>query len=191
MGGDRAAVAASWWCAGPVAPSPAGDQWDLAEAAHWGAVVGLAGAVWAVENVPRAAAPADRGWDVGQDPGPCPGPRRRADWVVAVDSSVVWAHQHSAGARKKGGTAAWPASGKAVAARVAVTAGEALGRSRGGLSAKIHPAVDGCGRPLSVLLSGGQAGTTLFAPGPGRHRHPRAGRRKAPQAPGSSLQVSW
>ena len=36
--------------------------------------------------------------------------------------------------------------------------GEALGRSRGGLSTKIHLAVDGRGRPLSVLLTAGQAG---------------------------------
>ena len=88
--------------------------------------------------------------------------RQPVDWVVAVDSSVVRAHQHSAGARKKGAPAAWPASGKAAAAGVAVTAGEALGRSRGGLSTKIHLAVDGRGRPLSVLLSGGQAGDNPY-----------------------------
>lgn len=41
---------------------------------------------------------------------------------------------------------------------VAATDGEALGRSRGGLSTKIHLAVDGRGRPLSVLLTPGQAG---------------------------------
>src|SRR5918993_3886627 len=35
---------------------------------------------------------------------------------------------------------------------------EALGRSRGGLTCKIHLIVDGRGRPLSVLLSPGQAG---------------------------------
>lgn len=29
------------------------------------------------------------------------------DWVVAVDSTIVRAHQHAAGARKKG---SWPAS---------------------------------------------------------------------------------
>ncbi len=34
----------------------------------------------------------------------------------------------------------------------------ALGRSRGGLSTKIHAAVDGRGRPLVVLLTPGQAG---------------------------------
>jgi transposase len=36
--------------------------------------------------------------------------------------------------------------------------GEALGRSRGGWSTKIHLAVDGRGRPLSILLTPGQAG---------------------------------
>ena len=36
--------------------------------------------------------------------------------------------------------------------------GEAIGRSRGGLSTKIHLAVDGRGRPLSILFTPGQAG---------------------------------
>jgi hypothetical protein len=36
--------------------------------------------------------------------------------------------------------------------------GEALGRSRGGLTTKIHLAVDGRGRTLAVLLTAGQAG---------------------------------
>ena len=36
--------------------------------------------------------------------------------------------------------------------------GEAIGRSRGGLTTKIHLAVDGRGRPLSILLTPGQAG---------------------------------
>lgn len=59
--------------------------------------------------------------------------------------------------------------------------GEAIGRSRGGLSTKIHLAVDGRGRPLSILLTPGQAGDNpqLLAlldairvnePGPGRPR---------------------
>src|ERR1044071_8908239 len=38
------------------------------------------------------------------------------------------------------------------------TVGEAIGRSRGGLTTKIHLAVDGRGRPLSILLTAGQAG---------------------------------
>lgn len=37
---------------------------------------------------------------------------------------------------------------------------QALGRSRGGLSTKIHLACDGYGRPLSVVLTGGQASDT-------------------------------
>lgn len=59
--------------------------------------------------------------------------------------------------------------------------GEAIGRSRAGLSTKIHLAVDGRGRPLSILLTPGQAGDNpqLLAlpdairvnePGPGRPR---------------------
>jgi hypothetical protein len=68
----------------------------------------------------------------------------------------VRAHQHSAAACKKRGSASWSARGGR--ARVALTGGEALGRSRGGLSTKIHLDVDGRGRPLSVLLTGGQAG---------------------------------
>jgi transposase len=57
---------------------------------------------------------------------------------------------------EKGGSASWPAGrGRA---SVALTEGEALGWSRGGHGTKIHLAVDGRGRPLSVLLTGGQAG---------------------------------
>jgi transposase len=33
-----------------------------------------------------------------------------------------------------------------------------IGRSRGGLSTKVHHAVDGRGRPLSILIGAGQAG---------------------------------
>ncbi|MEU7997676.1 IS5 family transposase [Micromonospora sp. NPDC049060] len=95
-------------------------------------------------------------------------------WTISIDSSIVRAHQHAAGARKKGApptTSATPGAQD----------GEAIGRSRGGLSTKIHLAVDGRGRPLSILLTPGQAGDNpqLLAlldairvnePGPGRPR---------------------
>lgn len=55
-----------------------------------------------------------------------------------IDSSIVRAHQHSAGA--KGGPEA-----------------EAIGRSKGGVSTKIHALVDAWGHPLSFHLSRGQA----------------------------------
>ncbi|WP_396164961.1 IS5 family transposase [Corynebacterium sp.] len=35
-------------------------------------------------------------------------------------------------------------------------AGHGIGRSRGGLSTKIHVGVDGAGRPLSIVVTGGQ-----------------------------------
>ncbi|MFE2165864.1 IS5 family transposase [Streptomyces sp. NPDC059447] len=67
------------------------------------------------------------------------------DWVVAVDSTIVRAHQHAAGARQKGAPAGEPHD-------------HALGRSRGGLTTKIHLAADGNCRPLAFVLTPGQAG---------------------------------
>jgi transposase len=55
---------------------------------------------------------------------------------------------------QKGGSAGFGSAGLTVEAE----AGEAIGRSRGGLTSKIHLAVDGRGRPLSILLTPGQAG---------------------------------
>ncbi|MET8576542.1 IS5 family transposase [Streptomyces sp. NPDC005012] len=66
------------------------------------------------------------------------------DWVVSVNSTIVRAHQHAAGARKKGAPAGEPAD-------------HAIGRSRGGLTTKIHLAADGRCRPLAFFLTGGQA----------------------------------
>ncbi|WP_442304761.1 IS5 family transposase [Streptomyces sp. 2RAF24] len=66
------------------------------------------------------------------------------DWVVSVDSTIVRAHQHAAGARKKGPRR--------------VNRDHAIGRSRGGLTTKIHLAADGACRPLAFHLTGGQAG---------------------------------
>ncbi|MER6129251.1 IS5 family transposase [Streptomyces sp. NPDC001795] len=78
----------------------------------------------------------------------------RIDWsLVGVDSTVCRAHQHAAGARKKAprkpGKRARPAQHRP---------DEALGRSRGGLSTKIHLAGDGGLRPLALLLTPGQWG---------------------------------
>lgn len=69
--------------------------------------------------------------------------------IADADGQVDWtvnfrAHQHAAGARKapkKGGLA---------------SGNESLGRSRGGLSTKIHLRTDGQGRPLQILLTPGQ-----------------------------------
>ncbi|WP_375803486.1 IS5 family transposase [Streptomyces sp. A012304] len=66
-------------------------------------------------------------------------------WTVSVDSTVCRAHQHAAGARKKGLPAAEPDD-------------HALGRSRGGLSTKGHLASDSRARPLALRVTAGQAG---------------------------------
>ncbi|WP_241200593.1 IS5 family transposase [Streptomyces sp. ADI92-24] len=60
------------------------------------------------------------------------------EWLVSVDSTIVRAHQHAAGARKGGRD-------------------PALGRSRGGLTSKIHLACDGRGRPLAFVVTGGNS----------------------------------
>ncbi|WP_413253490.1 IS5 family transposase [Streptomyces pseudovenezuelae] len=66
------------------------------------------------------------------------------NWAGSVDSTVVRAHQHAAGARKKGPRSA--------------NADHAIGRSRGGLTTKIHLSADGRCRPLAFHLTAGQAG---------------------------------
>jgi len=67
-----------------------------------------------------------------------------------LDSTIVRAHQHSAGARKSDGD-------------------QAIGRSKGGLSTKIHALVDALGNPLKTILTGGQvhdlAGADALLPG--------------------------
>ncbi|MFE9009510.1 IS5 family transposase [Streptomyces sp. NPDC007875] len=75
----------------------------------------------------------------------------KIEWVFSIDCSVVRAHQHAAGARKKGGCAA------AWVEELAQDA-EGRGRSRGGLSTKIHLATDARGLPVVVICTPGQAG---------------------------------
>nr|WP_201445664.1 IS5 family transposase [Belnapia sp. F-4-1] len=58
---------------------------------------------------------------------------------LILDSTIVRAHQHAAGAKKGLGD-------------------QALGRSRGGWSTKIHLAVRGLGCPVRVVLTAGQRG---------------------------------
>ncbi|MEY6565886.1 IS5 family transposase [Streptomyces albidoflavus] len=86
------------------------------------------------------------------------------DWLVQIDSTVVRAHQHAAATgRKGGGTDDEPDD-------------HALGRSRGGLTTKIHLACDGKGRPLAILVTPGQRHDSVCAcPLLERIRVPRTG----------------
>jgi transposase len=71
------------------------------------------------------------------------------EWIVSVDSSAVRAHQHSAGARKKGAATQTPKSSPS-------TGKDSAGPEAGCI--KIHLAVDNRGLPMWILLTRGQAG---------------------------------
>jgi transposase len=96
------------------------------------------------------------------------------DWTVSVDSTINRAHQHAAGARRHPEAQVSPPVGE--------PADHALGRSRGGLSTKVHLAVEQRRKTLAVQLTPGQAAdspqfTTVLSrirvprrSGPGRPR---------------------
>ena len=71
------------------------------------------------------------------------------EWVVSVDSTINRAHQHAAGARRHPEAQRTPPVGE--------PADHALGRSRGGLSTKVHLAVEQGRKTLATALTGGQA----------------------------------
>ncbi|MEU1488131.1 IS5 family transposase [Streptomyces sp. NPDC005752] len=78
----------------------------------------------------------------------------RIDWsMVGVDSTSYRAHQHAAGARK-----ARPRIPKKRTTPRHHRPDEGLGRSRGGLTSKIHLAGEGGCRPMALLLTPGQWG---------------------------------
>ncbi|WP_409456761.1 IS5 family transposase [Streptomyces goshikiensis] len=92
------------------------------------------------------------------------------DWDVSVDSTVVRAHQHAAGARVEGGlksskgARSGDESGRSGVAETGRPSGgggqigEGLGRSRGGFTTKIHLASDGRCRHLALVLTPGHYG---------------------------------
>ncbi|CAL9497407.1 hypothetical protein SUDANB58_03379 [Streptomyces sp. enrichment culture] len=70
-----------------------------------------------------------------------------------MDFTVCRAHQHAAGARKKGALQKEPPGGIATEPD-----DHGLGRSRGGLSTKLHLAAEQGQRPMSVVVTAGQRG---------------------------------
>ncbi|MFB7611645.1 IS5 family transposase [Streptomyces gardneri] len=97
-------------------------------------------------------------------------------WEMNVDSTVCRAHQHPAGAAQKEDLQKEPPGSLAVE-----PADHRLRRSRGGLTSKIHLAVEQGQKPLSVVITAGQRGDSpQFEPvleairvprlGPGRPR---------------------
>ncbi len=103
---------------------------------------------------------------------------RRPEGAVNIDSTSCRAHQHAAGARRRS-PRDFPQKGGC--ARVETDGREALGRSRGGLTSKVHLPADDRTRPLTWQTSPGQRGDSpMFIPvlealrirrhGPGRPR---------------------
>jgi transposase len=70
------------------------------------------------------------------------------DWDAQIDSSVVRAHQHAARGQERG------------IASIQASRQQTLGRSRGGLTTKLHTIGDGRGRNLATCLTPGQDADT-------------------------------
>ncbi|MFD8205833.1 IS5 family transposase [Streptomyces sp. NPDC059695] len=92
-------------------------------------------------------------------------------WDVSVDSTIAHAHQHAAGARKRGDLQRKPPGG------VDTEPGDhGVGRSRGGLTTKLDLAVEQGQEPLSLLVAAGQRhDSPEFQPVLERIRVPRTG----------------
>jgi len=92
-------------------------------------------------------------------------------WDVSVDSTIARAHQHAAGARRRPQQQKEPPG---VAAPE--PADHALGRSRGGLTTKLHLACEQGQKPMAIILTAGQRGDSpQFEPVLRRIRVPRPG----------------
>ncbi len=88
----------------------------------------------------------------------------RIDWTTHyVDGTVVRAHQHAAGA-------------------VGGQDHEALGRSRGGFSTKVHVRAEGGGKPLAFVLSGGERHESRYVDALLARGHVRRAGRGRPRA---------
>ncbi|MGW6484670.1 MULTISPECIES: IS5 family transposase [unclassified Streptomyces] len=74
-------------------------------------------------------------------------------WDLNVDSTVSRAHQHAAGARKRGTSRRSRPAGSASSRN-----DHGLGRSRGGLTTKLHLAVEQGQKPMSIVITAGQRG---------------------------------
>lgn len=76
-------------------------------------------------------------------------------WDVSVDSTIVRAHQHAAGARRHPERQVEPPSADPA---VVEPVDHGLGRSRGGWTTKLHLAAEQGRKPLSLVITGGQRG---------------------------------
>ncbi|MFD8259578.1 IS5 family transposase [Streptomyces griseoluteus] len=92
-------------------------------------------------------------------------------WDLSVDSTVCRAHQHAAAARKQGDLQKEPPGGIFTEPH-----DHGLGRSRGGLTTKLHLAVEQGQKPMTIVITAGQRGASpQFEPVLEKIRVPRIG----------------
>ncbi|MFJ1535460.1 IS5 family transposase [Streptomyces mirabilis] len=95
------------------------------------------------------------------------------EWEVSVDSTICRVHQHAAGARKRG---TMIRAGRVRPVWRPSRNDHAIGRSRGGLTTKLHLAVDSSCQVLATAVTAGQRGDApLFTELMNRIRVPRPG----------------
>ncbi|MEO2130580.1 MAG: IS5 family transposase [Microbacterium sp.] len=76
----------------------------------------------------------------------------KVDWSVSVDSTIARAHQHATNITRVTGASSNYKN------LLAEPPDHGFGRSRGGLSTKLHHLVDGRGLPLVIAVTPGQSG---------------------------------
>ena len=107
--------------------------------------------------------------------------RGEIDWDLHfVDATIVRAHQHAGGARRDGAT------------QEEAQAREALGRSQGGFSTKLHLRAEGNGRPITVVLTGGERNEQIALEAvldQGAVRRPGRGRARRPGTKATAAQL--
>ena len=108
------------------------------------------------EDRSRAGAPVDRGRDLGEGPGARDGQGRRRRAHRVVDRCGLHPRAGPQPRRRCRDEEGCPPGVEALAVD-----GEALGRSRGGLTTKVHLAVDGRGLLISVALTPGRGEDNL------------------------------
>jgi transposase len=161
VGSDRAAAAVvARLSGGAVARSPVGDRGDRLAVPHRVAVGGPTGQLRAGADRVEAAGPVESGRHLrsGCSRRCRPTPTSPQSWTgwsvwtppaserISTPRGLATTRPPTQGARSNDKNSAGP--------RV----DQALGRSRGGLTCKVHLSVDGRGLPLSMLLTPGQAG---------------------------------
>ena len=101
-----------------------------------------------------------RGRHLGPGAGPVVGRGADAagtvDWRVSVDATITRAHQHATNTIRPDQGTGGSLELQRICLAACEPAGHGIGRSRGGLSSKIHAGVDGHGRPLALVVTGGQ-----------------------------------